>query len=133
MKEETERKREELEGSQAPVQSLTEQAESLPSTLVSIWSHPPAETPIKPPQLNIPYDGDILRWQEFWDTFEAMTHKGKYLAIVKMNYLKSTLSGEALDAISGYQLSNTKYQVVIDVLKRRSQTPNLKEDMRMLT
>jgi len=36
-----------------------------------------------------------------------------------MNYLKSKLSGEALDAISRYQLSSTNYQVFIDVLKRR--------------
>jgi len=60
--------------------------------------------------IDIPtYDGDILRWQEFWDTFEATIHKGKYSAIDKMNYLKYKLSRETLDVISGYQLSNTNY------------------------
>ena len=36
-----------------------------------------------------------------------------------MNYLKSKLTKEALDAISGYQLSNSNYEVVVDVLKKR--------------
>ena len=35
------------------------------------------------------------------------------------NYLKSKLQGEALAAISGYQLSNKKYAVVVEVLKKR--------------
>jgi len=36
-----------------------------------------------------------------------------------MSYLKSKLTGEALDAISGYQLSNSNYDVVVGVLKWR--------------
>ena len=88
--------------------------------LSDIWSRPAMETPIKPPKLEIPtFNGDILRWQEFWDAFEATIHNGKYSPIDKMNYLKSKLSGEALDAILGYQLSNTNYKVVIDVLQKR--------------
>ena len=38
-----------------------------------------------------------------WDTFEASIDKTRYAPI---NYLKSKLKGEALEAISGYQLSN---------------------------
>ena len=60
-----------------------------------------------------------MKWQEFWDTFEVTIDKGKYSSIDKMNYLKYKLTGEALDAILGYQLSNTNYKVVVDVLKRR--------------
>jgi len=36
-----------------------------------------------------------------------------------MNYLKTKLTGEALDAIAGYQLSNDNYKLVVDVLKQR--------------
>ena len=38
-----------------------------------------------------------------------------------LTYLKSKLEGEALEAISGYKLSNEKYRyaVVIDILKKR--------------
>ena len=42
-----------------------------------------------------------------------------------MNYLRSRLTGEALDAISGYQLSNDNYSIVVDVLKCRFENPQL--------
>ena len=42
-----------------------------------------------------------------------------------MNYLKSKLTNEALDAISGYRLSNSNYKVVVDVLKQRFGNPQL--------
>ena len=35
------------------------------------------------------FDGNILKWQEFWDTFEAMIHKNTALQSVdKFNHLK---------------------------------------------
>ena len=58
-------------------------------------------------------------WQEFWDAFEASIDKCRYSPVDKMTYLKSKLIGEALDAISGYQLSHDNYAVVVDALKRR--------------
>ena len=83
-------------------------------------------SPIKPPQLKItPFDGDVLKWQEFWDQFEASIDKAHYSPIDKLNYLKSKLKGEALSAISGYQLSNNNYSVVVDVLKHRFGNPQL--------
>ena len=63
------------------------------------------------------FDGNVLKWQEFWDAFEASIDKGKYSSVDKKNYLKSKLTKEALDAISGYQLSNSNYEVVVEVLK----------------
>ena len=42
-----------------------------------------------------------------------------------MNYLKSKLIGETLHAISGYQLSNNNYSVVVDALKHRFRNPQL--------
>ena len=76
--------------------------------------------PLRPPQLNITlFGGDILKWQEFWDAFEASVHNAKYAAVNKLNYLKSRLKGKALEAISGYQLSNENYTVVVDMLKKR--------------
>ena len=45
--------------------------------------------PIKPPQLEItPFCGDVLKWKEFWDAFEASIDKVKYAPIDKLNYLK---------------------------------------------
>ena len=75
---------------------------------------------MKPPQLDIrAFSGDVLRWQEFWDAFDASVHKARYAPVDKFNYLKSKLEGEALEAISGYQLSNENYPIVIDILKKR--------------
>ena len=46
--------------------------------------------PLKPPQLEIaPFSGDILKWQEFWDAFDASVHQASYAPVDKLNYLKS--------------------------------------------
>ena len=57
---------------------------------------------------------------EFWDAFDASIHKTNYAPIDKFSYLKSKLEGEALEAISGYQLSNENYTVVIDLPNKTS-------------
>lgn len=52
--------------------------------------------------------------------YEAAVHSDeRYANIDKFNSLKSKLTGDALEAIAGYQLSNENYPVVVDVLKRR--------------
>ena len=54
----------------------------------SIWSQPP----IRLPQLEIiPFDGDILKRQEFWNQFEAPIHNASYPSINTFNYLRSCL------------------------------------------
>lgn len=134
MKEEIEKRRKDLEGleNQDLVQRVTRVQEQMdrlqsaqpPTSLSTIWTHSTGEAPIKAPQLDIPvFNGEVLKWQEFWDTFEATIHKGRYSSVDKMNYLKSKLTGEALDAISGYQLSNDNYKVVVDVLQKRFGNP----------
>jgi len=60
-----------------------------------------------------------------WDAFNASVGKADYTPVDKFNYLKSKLWGEALEAISGYQLSNDNYKVVVDVLKKRFGRPQL--------
>ena len=41
----------------------------------------------------------ILRWREFWDTFEYSIHNNQTLQKVdKWNYLKSQLTGKAADS-----------------------------------
>jgi len=78
---------------------------------LNIWSQL-TPSPIKPPQIDIsPFDGDVMKWCEFWE-FEASVVKDSYSPIDKFNYLKSKLRGDALSAISGYELSNLNYSVV---------------------
>lgn len=58
--------------------------------------------PIKPPQLEITlFSGNVLKWKEFWDAFEASIDKARHSLIDKLNYLKSKLKGEVLETISG--------------------------------
>ena len=85
LKEEVERRRRELEATQAQglerrVTQLQEQMALLQPShptggLSSIWSHPLTGGKPKPPQLDItPFSGDLLKWQEFWDMYEAAVH-----------------------------------------------------------
>ena len=124
-----ERKRKESEGRtgqnvEQRIEQMQEQVRQIQSThqptgVSGIWSQPTLG-PLKPPQLDIStFSGDVLKWQEFWDAFEASIHRATYAPVDKFNYLKSKLTGDALEAISGYQLSNDNYKVVIDVLKKR--------------
>jgi len=79
------------------------------------------ESSVKLPKLEInSFGGDKLKWIEFWDSFESTIHKNKRISNVeKFNYLKSKLTGEAMQVISGLTLSNENYAVAINILKER--------------
>jgi len=120
MKEELERVRSQLEAQVAHSETTQSNPIDTPGVnLASIWSQSTLGA-IRPPKLEItPFDGDIMKWWEFWDQFEASVDKASYSPVDKLNYLKSKLRGEALTAIAGYQLTNSNYAVVVDVLKQR--------------
>ena len=67
------------------------------------------------PKLEIPtFNGDKLKWTEFWDAFETTIDKNDSLSgIEKLKYLNSKLTGETKNAISGIILSNDNYQVAV--------------------
>ena len=66
------------------------------------------------------FDGNILKWTEFWDAFEATIHNNKGLDTMdKFNYLKSQLYGNTSEVISGLELTKDNYYVTIDLLKKR--------------
>ena len=69
----------------------------------------PKSCTIRLPKLELKkFGGEILKWQEFWDTFEASIHKNSSLQpIDKFNYLRAQLEREALKAISGLELTNS--------------------------
>ena len=76
---------------------------------------------IKLPQLDIPsFNGDRMKWTEFWDTFETTIDLNDSLSdIDKLKYLNSKLTGEAKQAVSGIHLSKENYKVAKDLLKER--------------
>ena len=76
---------------------------------------------IRLPKLELKkFGGQILKWQEFWDTCEATIHNNQALQpIDKFNYLRAELENEALKSIEGLELTNANYEVAINLLKER--------------
>ncbi|XP_045158369.2 uncharacterized protein LOC123524328 [Mercenaria mercenaria] len=76
---------------------------------------------LKLPKLDLlPYNGDKLKWLEFWDSFECTIHSNKQLSnIEKFTYLRNKLYGEAKRSIAGLALSDENYTVAIEILKDR--------------
>ena len=81
--------------------------------------HPSTGNSVKLPKLEIPYfSGEMLKWAEFWDSFEAAVHLNTSLSeLEKLNYLISKRSGEAKNAVSGVQFSNENYQIAVELRK----------------
>lgn len=66
------------------------------------------------------FDGDVLHYTEFWESFSSSIHNHPKLANVdKFNYLLSFLTGNAREAIAGYAVTDANYPIVVEVLKRR--------------
>ncbi|KAI1727983.1 gag protein [Ditylenchus destructor] len=70
---------------------------------------------MKPPT----FDGNPIQWPAFWDIFEASVHNKQISGAEKLSYLLTSLYGEAKQAVSGYQISNDNYPIIVDLLKRR--------------
>lgn len=86
---------------------------------VPITRHNPA---IKLPNLELPkFDGNILKLQEFWDSFEASIDKNPNLQPVdKFNYLRAVLEIDANAVISGLELTNSNNGVAVNLLSRQT-------------
>ena len=76
---------------------------------------------IRLPKLELKkFGGNILKWQEFWDTFEATIHNNPSLqSIDKFNYLRAQLESDALKSIAGLELTNVNYEVAVKLLRER--------------
>lgn len=79
---------------------------------------------IKLPRIEISkFNGDVTKWQSFWDKFNALIDKSNLPKISKFSYLESFLEGEAKTAISGLSLTDSNYddacQLLIDRFGRK--------------
>ena len=82
----------------------------------------PGNTPfIKLPKLELTrFDRNILKWQEFWDSFDATINNNPSLQDVdKLSYLKGLLKNDAKDVISGLESTGNNYEVAVHLLKER--------------
>ena len=73
------------------------------------------------PKLTLPrFNGDVMKWTTFWDSYSSAVHNNDQLSDVdKFNYLRSLLERTAYEAIAGLTLSAANYAEAVDVLKKR--------------
>ena len=66
------------------------------------------------------FHGDPKSWQCWWEAFDSTIHQNEGISkIDKMNYLRSLLQGNALNAIQGLGLSSQNYDDAIEILQGR--------------
>ena len=76
---------------------------------------------LKLPRIELPkFSGDVLKFQNFRDQFEAAVHDNADLPNVqKFTYLRSVLTGNALQTIEGFEVTGANYQPAVECLKHR--------------
>ena len=86
---------------------------------VHIDSHQSSD--VKLPRIALPkFNGDVFKFQNFWDQFEAAVHDNDDLPNVqKFTYLRSVLTGIALQKIEGFEVTRANYQTAVECLKHR--------------
>lgn len=66
------------------------------------------------------FDGNIENWESFYDVFQAMVHKEEVLSVTqKMYYLRSCLTGPALDMVSSIPMTDSNYEPLLQRLRQR--------------
>ena len=97
----------------SPIESNSEHPSTIHSSASSHFH--------KLPKLNLPtFDGNILEWLPFWDSFTSAVHENPSLSEVqKFNYLKSQLYGEARESLAGLQITGTNYGQAVSILHER--------------
>lgn len=76
---------------------------------------------VKLPEISIPsFCGDISKWTSFIELFDALINKDSNMSnIQKFMYLKTYLKGEPLKLIEALELTNSNYEIALDILKHR--------------
>lgn len=92
----------------------------------STASSEPVLDSIKYPDIPLPeFSGDISRWIEFRDTFDALINKGALRQIQKYKYLRSCLKGGALEVVGALEYSEESYSIAWQLLCERYNNPRL--------
>ncbi|XP_043232769.1 uncharacterized protein LOC122387027 [Amphibalanus amphitrite] len=72
------------------------------------------------PKLQLPkFDGDVIQWAPFWESFECSVHQSELSAVQKLTYLRSLLVGEARRCVEGLPLKGDSYETTCQLLKER--------------
>uniref|UniRef100_A0A1X7T6E1 Uncharacterized protein n=1 Tax=Amphimedon queenslandica TaxID=400682 RepID=A0A1X7T6E1_AMPQE len=95
-----------------------------PPTPVSTGRLSPVRPPVvsaKLPKLMLKsFNGSLVAWTSFWDSFKSAIHDNPSLATIdKFSYLQSLLEGKAKETIAGLALTDANYSTAIDLLEKR--------------
>ena len=75
---------------------------------------------LKLSRIELPKFSNVLKFQNFWDQFEAAAHDNDDLPNVqKFTYPSSVLTGNALQTIEGFEVTGANYQLAVECLKHR--------------
>ncbi|XP_065073868.1 uncharacterized protein LOC135697936 [Ochlerotatus camptorhynchus] len=82
---------------------------------------------VKLPEIRLPnFSGQLMEWVTFRDTFRSLIHNNQQLtAVDKISYLRSSLTGEALQEINSVEMSEVNYEVAWTTLERRYENKKL--------
>ena len=66
------------------------------------------------------FNGDLIKFYPFWESFESTVHNNEQLSAVdKFNYLHSLLDRAAASSIQGLPLTEENYENAVEILKDR--------------
>lgn len=66
------------------------------------------------------FDGNVLKWHEFWECFEHGVHNNRSLPDhQKLQYLKNCMKAPAFVTISDLDMNGDHYEVAVKLLKER--------------
>ena len=75
---------------------------------------------VKLPKITLEkFSGDPKQWQGWWDSYASVIHENSLSDISKFHYLKSLLSGDALNAIAGLSATSDNYKSAVKILQDR--------------
>nr|CDJ94931.1 Protein of unknown function DUF1759 and Protein of unknown function DUF1758 and Retrotransposon domain containing protein [Haemonchus contortus] len=87
------------------------QQETRPMNFLSVSKLPPIPIPT--------FSGKRWEWENFWALFKENVHEQDLTNLQKFNYLLSSLTGEAKQSISKFQVSADNYKQALEHLKKR--------------
>ena len=90
------------------------------SEIINRREKPPSST-VKLPKMELKtFDGNVLKWYEFWENFEHCVHNQPLVQeLQKFSYLKSCLKGPAFVCISNFELRAENYGPAVQLLEDR--------------
>jgi len=83
--------------------------------------HEPSSSQCQLPKIQLPiFDGDLLQWRSYRDTFSSLVHKNPKLSqIDKFHYLISSVTGSAASCVRGLPITEGNYSIVWNNLHTR--------------